>query len=303
MSNILDSNTRVENLNSNLISFKDCPNKCVDGKIVDPYQHKKIPCPYCAEKREKFAKCDVTDRLSGKTLSEILDLPVSYTGSEFNEDLVIPEFARKNMIPESVDCVLKKLRELITDITIGTIPDHSVMFNLGKKSNEVNFIYPYLIKGYIAGKTLVPLVNAIDICRLRMIYEGSLSSADSDKTYTYKDLLTKDLCVIVIDAGATLTSINAVKGVLQLRAQKNKPTLIFTNSWIKGVKDICCDFDYKSYNLATLFSIEYKNNGKELDEIVSNETVINQTQPTTQSRGFGMSSDSLRSLMTAKNSL
>lgn len=303
MNNILDSNTRVENVNSNLISFKDCPNNCVDGKIVDPYKHKRVPCLYCSSKREKFAKGDITDKSSGKTLSELLNLPVSYTGNEFNEDIVIPEFARKNMIPESVTLVLSKLRELITDITIGNIPEYSLLFNLGKKSNEINFIYPYLIRGYIAGKTLVPLVNCIDICQLRLKHEGVLGDYGNNLSYTYNDLLIKDLCVISIDAGATPTSIGAVKGLIQLRAQRCKPTIIFTNTWVRGIRDICGDESYKGYNLATLYSVEYKNDYKDDNENTSVEEPKSQMQPTIQSRGFGMSSTDLRSLMTAKNSL
>ena len=68
---------------------------------------------------------------------------------------------------------------------------------------------------------------------------------------------------MVIDAGATYTSLLAVKGLVQLRAQKLKPTIIFTNQWNNYVRDICSEDDYECYNLATLYSIEYKNSSKE----------------------------------------
>lgn len=301
--NILDSNNKVESISENLMSFDDCPNHCVDGKVVDPYKHKRIECPYCAEKRRKFAKGDIADKKTGKTISELLDLPMSYTGNEFNEELVIPEFARKYMDLDSVSNVLSKLRELITDISIGKLPSCSLMFNLGKKSNEVNFIYPYLIKGYVSGRSLVPLVTLTDLCQLRLKYEGSVYSSDLDKSYTYKDLIERDICVVVIDAGATYTSLLAVKGLLQLRAHKLKPTIVFTNQWNNYVRDICSEDGYECYNLATLYSIEYKNTSKEQDLVGVVEDCKNQMSPTSQSKGFGMSSDSLRELMTAKNSL
>lgn len=303
MSSILNSNNKIENLSDNLMSFKDCPNHCVDGKIVDPYSHKRVLCRYCAEKREKFAKNDTTDKATGKTISELLNLPVSYTGNEFKEELVLPEFARKTMVKESIDTVLSKLKELMTDISIGNLPSHSVMFNLGKKANEVNFIYPYLIRGYVSGKSLVPLVTLTDLCQLRLAFEGSTYSVNLDKNYNYNDLINRDICIVVIDAGATYTSLLAVKGLLQLRAQQLKPTIIFTNQWNNYVRDMCSEDNYNCYNLATLYSIEYTNTTKDDGVNSTVNQVDNQMSPTTQSRGFGMSSDTLRNLMTAKNSL
>ena len=285
------------------MSFKDCPNHCVDGKLFDPYTHKKIVCPYCADKRLNFAKGDLTDKKTGKTISELLDLPVSYTGNEFSEELVIPEFTRKLMIKESVDNVLCKLRELITDISIGNLPSCSLMFNLGKKANEVNFIYPYLIKGYISGRSLVPLVNLTDLCQLRLAFEGSTYSVNLEKSYNYNDLIKRDICVVVIDAGATYTSLLAVKGLLQLRAQQLRPTVIFTNQWNNYVRDMCSEDNYECYNLATLYSIEYVNTSRDGSSKDVSLQVENQMSPTVQSRGFGMTSDALRSMMTAKNSL
>lgn len=301
--NILDSNEMTENPSDNLMSFKDCPNGCIDGKIFDPYTHKSKICPYCAEKRRKFARGDVTDKSTGKALNELLNLPMSYTGNEFNEDLVIPEFAKKELTDESMDNVLAKLRELVTNMSIGKLPDESLIFNLGKKSNEVNFIYPYLVKGYIAGRSVLPLVNAIDICYARTGIESNYTS--SDLGYTYKDLLDRDVCVIVIDAGATSTSFNAVKGVMQLRAQRLKPTIIFTNSWSYLSKDLCTERGYSCYNLATLYSVEYKE-PEIINKDDNQQRVVQASYSVDQGRsglGYGISSETMRNLMTAKNSL
>ena len=207
------------------------------------------------------------------------------------------------MTESSVDNVLSKLRELITDISIGKLPSCSLMFNLGKKSNEINFIYPYLIKGYVSGRSLVPLVTLTDLCQLRLEFEGSTYSVHLDKSYNYNDLINRDICIVVIDAGATYTSLLAVKGLLQLRAQKLKPTIVFTNQWNGYVRDICSEDDYECYNLATLYSIEYVARDKDRDESYTVPPSQNQISPTIQSRGFGVSSEDLRNMMTAKNSL
>lgn len=294
MEKIFKSDTGVELSLDNLFSFEDCPNHCVDGMIFDPYKHKRIVCKYCADKRLKVAKNDIRDKNTGKTISELLKIPVVYTGNEFSESLVIPEFSRKQMTEESVSNVLTKLRELITNISIGLTPDCSLLFNLGVKANEVNFIYPYLIKAYIAGKSLVPLVTLTDLCQLRLLYETQLGVSDK-WGYSYQDLLERDVCIVVIDAGATYDSILAAKGLLQLRAQKYKPTIIFTNKWNKYVKNMCAEEDYKGYNLATLYSIEYLKS----DDIQEN-TLMSASQ---DNQVFGTTPEALRSLMTAKNSL
>ena len=303
MNNILDSGTREENVSEDLISFKDCPNKCIDGKIFDPYTHKKTLCPYCADKRMRFARGDLKDSGTGKTISEMLNLPTSYTGNEYEEDLVIPQFARKELKDDSVSLVLTKMRELMTGMSIGKLPECSIMFNLGKKANEANFVYPYLIKGYVAGRTLVPLVSLPDLCQLRLQYEGSPFSVGIHKGYNYNDLIERDVCVIVIDAGATNVSLLAVKGLMQLRSQKLKPTILFTNSWNKYVRDLCSEDNYKCFNLATLYSVEYGKTMQDNAEAVLDEKVSSNTVGTDLNSSHEMSSVDFNKLMTPKNSL
>lgn len=292
MSSILSSNDMVESISSDFISFKDCPNHCIDGKIFDPFTHKKVICEYCANKRKEFVKNSLVDKDTNKSLYELLDLPASYTGTEFSTDLVIPKFARKDIEQDSLDVVFNKLEELMTNISIGILSDYSILFNLGKKANEINFIYPYLMKGYIAGRSLVPLINASDLYLLRLNYEGYNSDIKLGKNYKYNDILTRDLCVIVIDAGATYISLNSVKGVMQLRAYNQKSTIIFTNAWGTQVKDLCADNDYNCLNLATLYSVKYKND--------DSNTVLDNYSTSINSN---MSSQDLKNLMLAKNSL
>lgn len=303
MDNILDSGKREENVSEDLISFKDCPNKCIDGKIFDPYTHKKTICSFCEDKRMRFARGDLKDSGTGKTISEMLNLPTSYIGNEYDEDLVIPQFARKELKEDSVSLVLEKMKELMTDMSIGKLPECSIMFNLGKKANEANFVYPYLIKGYVAGRTLVPLVSLPDLCQLRLRYEGSPFSIGTYKDYTYNDLIERDVCVIVIDAGATNVSLLAVKGLVQLRSQKLKPTIIFTNSWNKYVRDLCSEDNYKCFNLATLYSVEYGKTTQDTAEAILDEKVSSNTVGTGLNSGHEMSSADFNKLMTPKNSL
>ena len=54
MEPIFDSVVKKEEINNDLVSFKDCPNNCIKGYIFDPYKHKKVICTYCEEKRKSL---------------------------------------------------------------------------------------------------------------------------------------------------------------------------------------------------------------------------------------------------------
>jgi hypothetical protein len=69
-----------------ITSFKDCPYKCVGGILIDPYQHKKEPCPYCQEKRRDLIKYNYKDKSDGKTIEEVLRLPKSFSSVAYDID-------------------------------------------------------------------------------------------------------------------------------------------------------------------------------------------------------------------------
>jgi hypothetical protein len=103
---------------------------------------------------------------------------------------------------------------------------------------------------------------------------------DKELGITYSDLLTKDLVVIVISAGATNTSLLAVKGLMQMRAYKELSTIIFTNYWGIVMQSFCDDIP--TYSLAKLCSIEYvKKESEEQVEQPKNKPIINNTSSMT----------------------
>ena len=178
-----------------------------------------------------------------------------------------------------------------------------MMFNLGKKAFENNFIYAYLIRGYLSGRVTSPLVSSWDLCRLRNLEERSI--VDKDSNDTFSSYINSDVCVVVIDAGATYLGINAVKGLMQLRANRGKSTIIFTNAWGTQIYDLCSEGDEVCKNLAKLYTIEYTDEYIARERSLDAEKVTNRDSPssTSNSKLFGMSSSDFNSLMSPNSNM
>ena len=288
---IFEKEERSVSYNYDTSSFEDCPNKCIDGYYVDPYQHKRIKCLYCANKRKQVVKETLVFDDSEETIADKLNLPRSYIGyGNYTINGVLPESSQKLMKKDSVNKVDAVLRDLINNISVGVVSEKSYLFNLGKKSFDNHFIYSYLVRAYMEGLSVSPFITSYDLHILRL--ESEMLKEDS--LLAFRSLLKTDVCVVSIDAGASKQCINAVKGFMQLRANNLKPTIIFTNAWNNWVKDLCVDEDISTYNLATLVSIEYDE--KYLEKEKKYEETIAQGK-SIQSNTIGMDSTSFNKLL------
>lgn len=234
----------------------DCPYSCVDGYVYDPYKHIKIVCPHClGEKRSKVR--------SGEVVNE-LKLPPSLTNGNFVPDAVIVNTELGALEAESVTLVLDKMKTLIKDVSIGILPDESILFNLGRKVIDSNFIAPFLTKAYSSGLSVLPLLSTIDIIKSRHNIDTDNSERPSN-IVSYDDITSKKVCLVVIDAGSTNEEILAVKGVMQLRARYNLPTIIITHVWNYTVHSLYGDNLSKRYDIATLYQVKYKQRSKNIN--------------------------------------
>lgn len=286
-------NSKVEAVGAMVMSFKDCPNGCRDGYYFDPYRQgsKRVLCPYCAEKRKMLAKQDLELKGDKSTIVQALNLPESYTGyGEFNIDSVLPDFAKTWLKPESVTAVTEKLNELVEQISVGVLPDYSILINLGGKAFSSNLVYTLLIRAYLSGLTVSPLLTSYDVCMARVQdYRGT------ENKLAYAELFKYDVCVVVLDAGSTAADIGAVKGLMQNRAHKDKITIIVAHCWYSAVYDLIGDENYPSKALATLISVEYVEKAKPAQPVrTGNADTIN--------RG-SMSANQLKDLMSPRNNL
>lgn len=277
------------------VSFPDCPNKCIDGFYINPYQHRRIKCAYCEEKRRQAVTTNSSVNKDNEKINEVLNLPSSFVGyGNFEFSQVLPDYAVKVMEPESVEMVGEKLASLIKNISVGEVSEDSLLFNLGKKAFENNFIYVYLVRAYIAGLKVSPFISSYELNELR---NGSKSIMDLD--IKYSDFIKTDVCVVSIDAGATSHEILAVKGLMQIRAQYSKSTIVFTNAWNGVVMDMCTEDGKGSRSLALLYSIEYNKKylerEKNFERLTSSSNIRNNAQ--------GLSSDEFNNLLNSKTNL
>lgn len=224
----------------------DCPNRCIDGLIINPYTHKREICLYCKDKREKEIE-------SGDAI-EKLNLPLGFTNSRFEADSVFPSYSSKYLDESSTEEVKKVMTQLVQDVSIGTKPSHSMLFNLGIKVVEDNFLCPLILKSYLSGLKTLPILDVATIRHKRAEYEEGVQQ----EGLTFTEMLEDDICVVSMDAGCDYRGILAVKGLMQLRARRGKATIILTHVWNKTVLDLCNeDENFHSLGLATLYSVKY----------------------------------------------
>lgn len=256
----------------------ECPNRCVDGWKFDPYTHRKTLCEFCADSRKKLIVAGDVD------IHKELNLPHYIKGFSFDKETVVPDTRGNVLDNEATEVVKDRMELLINDVSIGVPPDNSILFNLGKKAFENNFIYPYLARAFMSGLTVAPLIDAFNLVQLRS--QAEKEGFESE----YNKLLDKDVCVIVIDAGATYNCVNSVKGFMQLRANRDKSTIIFTHT-LSGIDTLCVEDEEKVKSLAEMVSIKYIGVSEQVEE------------PCVEQNKRGMSADAFAQMRMPRNNL
>ncbi len=297
----------LENVGSNievpkdLVSFEDCPYHCNKGKIFDPYKHTTKPCPYCTEKRRTLLRQAVTNannREISQNLLKRLNLKPNLGGTSFDIGNVIPEVYKDGFESDTYNAVKNTADALMNKATLGELPEFSMMFYFGMRCNVSNFIYPLLVRYYIAGVEVAPLMTGRDLVVLR--------HQDDAKLYdmTYDDILRKELCVVWLDSGYTTVEVDTVKGLMETRAFYDLPTIIIigmTKSFVWSLTHAQNDTK-QTRHLATAFVVSYKrtsdiaNMGTSNKPIPSNIAANNKNRTTIQNNG-AMSVDDLDAII------
>lgn len=247
--------------------MSECPYNCKDGKVFNRLSHKLVPCPHCTELRARQARGEAECE-GGLTINEYLRIPERYTGVSFNMDLVIPnKFQQSRLIPESIEEVGSVLTGLINDATLGELPKRTFLFNLGECADVSAFVYPFMTKAYKAGLKVAPLVYSLELQKLRNKLERSFDAEEFRPSIldrygdNYDDYIEADICVVVLDTGASVKDLNAVRGVIDNRAEKGKATIVFTYAYFDRLFALCTQGDELSLRLATLVQVRYKKVG------------------------------------------
>lgn len=234
---LFESNQGIVKTSNSILSFEDCPNKCIDGYYIDPYKHKRVKCTYCENKRKQLAQSKV--QLDGdKSIQTLLNIPNMLSGyGSLQFATIIPIDSQYFSFDEPINY----MQSLFEKASSGDCSEESLLFNLGKVSCVRNFINPYLMRAYIGGANVSPYITARDVFNLIRKEAGLLAISDGVVTdyiddyivsnLKYNDLLTSDICVVHITTGSLYTQVRAVKGLMQMRANNNKSTIIFTDAW------------------------------------------------------------------------
>lgn len=263
---------KVETTDTSILSFKDCPNRCIDGFYVDPYKHKKIQCDFCKDKREKMVKQGLDDESSHKTIKALLKLPSTFSGVNFSIDNMLIKEDIPNLDPIGLDIVKVNLEQCVNDIAVGSLPTYSILFELGNCFHISQFICAYLLRSYLAGLKTCPLISGYDLVKLRQFSNEYIE--DKEMTLTYADVLDADTVLVFLDKGSGYAETTATSGLVELRGMKDKATIVVTSK-MRGETKYLYTKTSESFDSLKSYGITYSNKKRDILELQEDSVKVN----------------------------
>ena len=248
-----------------LKSFEDCPNHCKNGEIFDRNLKKKIPCPYCSEKRRELVEkgIAISDEGTLSSLSYLLGVESEFMKAIYNYDIIIPEGERLYIEKESLDNQRSASEDLYAELTLGQVPKSSYCFGLGTKGRVDKFAYPMLAKAYQAGLSVAKFISCDDYNRMKL-----------DMSDEIRELITADFIIMLISDGASKADISAAKGLMQTRGLKGRPTVFVTTWSIEACSMLLGYWNDPSLMLALPSFVEYKSSKKSHSKYINDLTGV-----------------------------
>lgn len=238
----------------------DCPYHCTKGILFNPRTHQESRCPHCAKLRQE-AVYNMDTQCSGDSIESKLGLQERVVGkTEYSFESIFRK-STSFMESESLAEVKEQLDSLISGLSLGELPKYSMLFNLGARVYEENFVNPILIRAYLGGIDTAPLQTVYSIAKMRRSVESQDYSND-ELISAYERCLEASLCVVVLDEGITKGGINAVVGFVSQRGREHKPTILLTLSVDSEILyNFATNEGYYDYSTPKLVSIRYKKQG------------------------------------------
>ena len=227
----------------------NCPYNCgTDYRVYDPRLGKMLPCPYCS-KRVADAVDRNLDAETGETLSEQLGIP----DVRYSWERIIPKVSREHLDKEKAEDTREAYEALLVTLgEPGKRLDRSYVFGLTEKGEIVNAAAPLLYAAARAGRSVAKLTTATEYNT--MLLRNSLDELD--------ELQNKDITVMVVDHGATKEAILAVKGLLEIRAIKGKPTILVSSSPMNALSTLCSFDGDTGYSTCEAHFLSYEGSGE-----------------------------------------
>lgn len=230
-----------------------CP-QCRGVGYVMTGNGSRVPCPECSKHRSLEATRGITE--GGTPLAEVL----GFEGTRDELNLYKKDFDFTTIFPPSERGLIENLREYeqkceevyftVRNAGSGSHLDRSYCIFLGVKGNVPELAYSLLIAAYQAGTTVCPVVTP------HLIQKANSMVVD-DANFTLRDAIYKsDFSVVMLPEGSFKNEILSVKGYLQNRAVKQKPTVVVTTTTMAA----CSTFldSGKRYDMATPVVPMYK---------------------------------------------
>ena len=265
---------------------KDCPYHCTKGILYHPRLHTESVCPYCSKLRQDNVYASKISS-STESVEKLLGIQERVVGkAEYSFDTIFRGGIDK-MEPTSLSEVRGELDKLVSDLSLGELPSYSILFNLGPRVFEDNFVNPILIRAYLAGINVAPLLTVHSIASLRRNVE-SVEYVDEDAVKKYDEYINADLCVVVLDEGITRSGLDLVKGFVYARGRLRKATVLLTHSTLGDIFYAFASEEDYDYCVPKLVRVRFK---KKEESLKSSDDIVSTTTQYTRS-GFNSLSSS-----------
>lgn len=210
-----------------LISFEECPYKCIHGYIFDPYIHKRYLCKFCEEHRSKIASMSEAVKID-RDMKEILAESgiYNYTPKQYSFDNVLGSIELKSKVnKEDLKVLEDKLKGLIQKASCGEAPESSEILVLPRRSHPEEFLGTVFTRYYRAGRKVYRVLPVSELRESRYVGDCKL----------YNRIVKEEVLYVDMGVGYGLQDIDCVGSLLHDRARLNKATVIITNDYKEAI--------------------------------------------------------------------
>lgn len=251
-------------------------NKCSNGYVFDESVNKLVPCPWCAEEKEKHLVEGVDDGGKKLSLAEVLGFKRRFLSVELDPIALFGRYTYNQLDKEVLSALMDNLQSVISTVSRGRVPETSMLYYLGSKADFEMLGFTILAGAYKGGLMVGGVLTPMKIKELR----GKVSE--------YSEYSRYDLVVVVFSPNI-LDDIALIEDFIRDRALNGKPTicLVTAGFGINGAIQRLCS--YEGYRLDTCLYVGIPSMSKDdtdekkvnrINKVISNSnTILNVKTP------------------------
>ncbi|MDR0918718.1 MAG: hypothetical protein LBM93_05645 [Oscillospiraceae bacterium] len=233
-----------------------CSYNCRKGKIYVGGKWEK--CPECSGKRDREAKGAVGE--DGRKIAEKLNLKEQATGLLFESSYGFTVYSLFDIKPETVKPIANALETLIKQASVGEVPFDSYVINAGWRADMDKFLYPYCMRLWKSGVNVLPLIDSVELLKLREKSEYFTSAG-----YKFEDYCKGDMVVLTMLQATTKQEIYAICELFEHRKRNNLSTIAISSTVNREVKKLAV-WAREGERKTVFHKIEYIKHSEEAEE-------------------------------------